>query len=150
MKTLSAKSGTVERQWWIVDADGQNLGRLATVIAETLRGKRSPWYTPHADTGDFVVVVNAEKIAVTGKKREEKRYYRHSGYPGGIKSRTLAEQLERGPEEVLRMAVRGMLPKNRLARKQLLKLKVYAGTEHPHEAQNPQPLRLTRTAEVTA
>jgi len=150
VKTLSAKSGTVERQWWIVDADGQNLGRLATVIAETLRGKRSPWYTPHADTGDFVVVVNAEKIAVTGKKREEKRYYRHSGYPGGIKSRTLAEQLERGPEEVLRMAVRGMLPKNRLARKQLLKLKVYAGTEHPHEAQNPQPLRLTRTAEVTA
>ncbi|MEZ5081297.1 MAG: 50S ribosomal protein L13 [Thermoleophilia bacterium] len=150
MKTLSAKSGTVERQWWIVDADGQNLGRLATVIAETLRGKRSPWYTPHADTGDFVVVVNAEKIAVTGKKREEKRYYRHSGYPGGIKSRTLAEQLERGPEEVLRMAVRGMLPKNRLARKQLLKLKLYAGTEHPHEAQNPQPLRLTRTAEVTA
>ena len=142
MKTLSAKSGTVERQWWIVDADGQNLGRLATVIAETLRGKRSPWYTPHADTGDFVVVVNAEKIAVTGKKREEKRYYRHSGYPGGIKSRTLAEQLERGPEEVLRMAVRGMLPKNRLARKQLLKLKVHAGPEHPHQAQQPKPLEI--------
>lgn len=148
MRTQSAKAGTVERRWWIVDAEGQNLGRLASVIADTVRGKRSPWYTPHVDTGDFVVVVNAERIAVTGNKLRDKRYWRHSGYPGGIKSRTLAEQLERRPEEVIRMAVRGMLPKNRLGRKQLLKLKVYAGPEHPHEAQQPQPLRLTRVAEV--
>ena len=148
MRTQSAKPGTVERRWWIVDAEGQNLGRLASVIADTLRGKRSPWYTPHVDTGDFVVVVNAERIAVTGNKMRDKRYWRHSGYPGGIKSRTLGEQLERRPEEVIRMAVRGMLPKNRLGRKQLLKLKVYAGPEHPHEAQQPQPLRLTRVAEV--
>ncbi len=150
VKTVSAKPGTVERQWWLVDADGQNLGRLASVIAETLSGKRSPWYTRHCDTGDFVVVVNAGKIAVTGKKLQDKRYYRHSGYPGGLRSRTLEEQLERRPEEVLRAAVKGMLPKNRLGRQQLLKLKLYAGPEHPHQAQDPQPLRLTRTAEVSA
>jgi len=150
VKTVSAKSGTVDRQWWIVDADGQNLGRLSTSIAETLRGKRSPWFTPHVDTGDFVVVVNAERVAVTGQKLRDKRYYRHTGYPGGIRSRTLAEQLARGPEEVIRMAVRGMLPKNRLGRKQLTKLKVYAGPEHPHAAQNPQPLRIERKAEVPA
>lgn len=148
MRTESARAGTVERRWWIVDAEGENLGRLASVIADTLRGKRSAWYTPHVDTGDFVVVVNAEKIAVTGNKLREKRYWRHSGYPGGIRSRTLAEQLQRRPEEVLRTAVRGMLPKNRLGRKQLLKLKIYAGPEHPHEAQQPAPLRLTRVAEV--
>jgi len=150
VKTVSAKPGTVDRQWWIVDADGQNLGRLSTSIAETLRGKRSPWFTPHVDTGDFVVVVNAERVAVTGQKLRDKRYYRHSGYPGGIRSRTLAEQLARGPEEVIRTAVRGMLPKNRLGRKQLTKLKVYAGPEHPHAAQNPQPLRVERKAEVPA
>jgi large subunit ribosomal protein L13 len=148
MSTQSAKAGTVDRRWWIVDAEGQNLGRLATVIAETLAGKRSPWYTRHADTGDFIVVVNAAKITVTGKKLQEKRYYRHSGYPGGLRSRTLAEQLDRRPEEVLRMAVRGMLPKNRLGRQQLLKLKIYAAAEHPHAAQKPEPLRLTRKAEV--
>lgn len=148
MSTQSAKAGTVDRRWWIVDAEGQNLGRLATVIAETLAGKRSPWFTRHADTGDFVVVVNADKITVTGNKMQEKRYYRHSGYPGGLKSRTLAEQLDRRPEEVLRMAVRGMLPKNRLGRQQLLKLKIYAAPEHPHAAQKPEPLRLTRKAEV--
>lgn len=148
MSTQSAKAGTVDRRWWVVDADGQNLGRLATVIAETLSGKRSPWYTRHCDTGDFVVVVNADKITVTGKKLQEKRYYRHSGYPGGLKSRTLAEQLERGPEEVLRTAVRGMLPKNRLGRAQLRKLKIYASPEHPHAAQKPEPLRLTRKVEV--
>ncbi len=148
MSTQSAKAGTVERQWWVVDADGQNLGRLATVIAETLSGKRSPWFTRHCDTGDFVVVVNADKIAVTGKKLQEKRYYRHSGYPGGLRSRTLSEQLARGPEEVLRMAVRGMLPKNRLGRAQLRKLKIYASADHPHTAQRPQPLRLTRKAEI--
>jgi large subunit ribosomal protein L13 len=150
VKTVSAKLGTVDRQWWIVDADGQNLGRLSTSIAETLRGKRSPWFTPHVDTGDFVVVVNAERVAVTGQKLRDKRYYRHTGYPGGIRSRTLAEQLARGPEEVIRMAVRGMLPKNRLGRKQLTKLKVYAGPEHPHVAQNPQPFRIERKAEVPA
>ena len=149
MKTVHAKPGTVDRQWWIVDADGQNLGRLSTSIAETLRGKRSPWFTRHVDTGDFVVVVNAERVAVTGQKLRDKRYYRHSGYPGGIRSRTLAEQLARGPEEVIRSAVRGMLP-NRLGRKQLTKLKVYAGPEHPHAAQNPQPLRIERKAEVPA
>lgn len=150
VKTVSAKPGTVERQWWLVDADGQNLGRLASVIAETLSGKRSPWYTRHCDTGDFVVVVNAGKIAVTGKKLQDKRYYRHSGYPGGLRSRTLEEQLERRPEEVLRAAVKGMLPKNRLGRQQLLKLKLYAGPEHPHQAQAPEPLRLTRKAEVAS
>jgi large subunit ribosomal protein L13 len=150
VKTVSAKSGTVDRQWWVVDADGQNLGRMSTSIAETLRGKRSPWFTPHVDTGDFVVVVNAERVAVTGQKLRDKRYYRHTGYPGGIRSRTLAEQLALRPEEVIRMAVRGMLPKNRLGRKQLTKLKVYAGPEHPHTAQNPQPLRIERKAEVPA
>ena len=150
MATVSAKPGTVDRQWWIVDAEGQNLGRLASVIAETLAGKRSPWYTRHCDTGDFVVVVNAEKVAVTGNKLRDKRYWRHSGYPGGIRSRTLGEQLERRPEEVLRKAVRGMLPKNSLGRAQLMKLKIYAGGEHPHAAQQPKPLRLTRVAEVTA
>jgi large subunit ribosomal protein L13 len=150
VKTVSAKPGTVDRQWWVVDADGKNLGRLSTSIAETLRGKRSPWFTPHVDTGDFVVVVNAERIAVTGSKLRDKRYYRHTGYPGGIRSRTLAEQLALRPEEVIRMAVRGMLPKNRLGRKQITKLKVYAGPEHPHGAQNPQPLRIERKAEVPA
>ena len=150
VSTVSAKPGTVDRQWWIVDAEGQNLGRLASVIAETLAGKRSPWYTRHCDTGDFVVVVNAEKVAVTGNKLRDKRYWRHSGYPGGIRSRTLGEQLERRPEEVLRKAVRGMLPKNSLGRAQLMKLKIYAGGEHPHAAQQPKPLRLTRVAEVTA
>lgn len=148
LSTQSAKAGTVDRKWWIVDADGQNLGRLASVIAETLSGKRSTWFTRHADAGDFVVVINADKVAVTGKKMTDKKYYRHSGYPGGIKVRTLAEQLERRPEEVLRMAVRGMLPKNRLGRVQLGKLKIYAGGDHPHAAQKPEPLRLTRKAEV--
>ena len=142
MKTWNAKPNELERRWYVVDADGQILGRLATRIADTLRGKRKPEYTPHVDTGDFVVVVNAEKVAVTGKKLEQKRYYRHSGYPGGLKERTLAEQLERRPTEVLRVAVKGMLPRNRLARQQITKLKIYAGPEHPHEAQKPEPLPL--------
>jgi large subunit ribosomal protein L13 len=142
MKTYNAKPGEVAREWYVVDAEGQTLGRLATQIAETLRGKRKPQYTPHVDTGDFVVVVNADKIAVTGNKLDQKRYYRHSGYPGGLRSRTLREQLDRRPTEVIRTAVRGMLPKNRLARQQLTKLKVYAGPEHPHTAQNPRPLNL--------
>jgi large subunit ribosomal protein L13 len=142
MKTYNAKPGEVAREWYLVDADGLTLGRLATRIADTLRGKRKPEYTPHVDTGDFVVVVNAEKIAVTGNKLDQKRYYRHSGYPGGLRSRTLRQQLERRPTEVLRTAVKGMLPKNRLARHQLTKLKIYAGPEHPHAAQNPRPLDL--------
>ena len=136
-KTWNAKPGEVTRRWYVVDADGQTLGRLATRIADTLRGKGKPEYTPHVDTGDFVVVVNAEKIHVTGNKLEQKMYYRHSGYPGGLRVRTLAEQLERRPEEVLRKAVKGMLPKNKLAARQIVKLKVYAGPDHPHEAQNP-------------
>ena len=139
---MSAKPGEVDRRWYIVDAEGQNLGRLAATIAETLRGKRSPSFTPHVDCGDFVVVTNAGKITVTGQKLDQKRYWRHSGYPGGIRSRTLREQLDRRPEEVIRMAVRGMLPKNSLGRKQLLKMKVYAGSEHPHQAQNPQVMKL--------
>ncbi len=144
MRTYVATPADRERRWLLVDASGQTLGRLATQIADALRGKRKPAYTPHVDTGDFVVVVNAEKITVTGDKRSKKRYYRHSGYPGGLKSRTLAEMLDRRPEEVLRLAVRGMLPRNRLARKQLRKLKVYAGPEHPHAAQRPQPMELAR------
>ena len=140
MKTWNAKAEDVERRWYVVDAEGEILGRLATRIAETLRGKRKPEYTPHVDTGDFVVVVNAEKIAVTGTKLDDKRYYRLSGYPGGLRSRTLREQLERRPTEVVRTAVKGMLPRNRLARRQITKLKVYAGPDHPHEAQKPEPL----------
>jgi large subunit ribosomal protein L13 len=142
MKTYSAKPGEIAREWYLVDAEGQTLGRLATRIADTLRGKGKAQYTPHVDTGDFVVVVNAEKIAVTGNKLDQKRYYRHSGYPGGLRSRTLRDQLERRPTEVLRTAVKGMLPKNRLAARQLTKLKIYVGPEHPHEAQAPKPLDL--------
>ena len=142
MKTYVATPVERERNWLLVDAEGQTLGRLATQIADALRGKRKPEYTPHIDTGDFVIVINAEKISVTGKKLSDKKYYRHSGYPGGLKSRTLEEMLDRRPEEVIRLAVRGMLPKNRLARKQITKLKVYAGPEHPHEAQKPTPLEL--------
>jgi large subunit ribosomal protein L13 len=141
-KTWNAKPGEVERRWYLVDADGKTLGRLATRIADALRGKDKPQYTPHVDTGDFVVVVNAEKIAVTGNKLDDKVYYRHSGYPGGIRSRTLREELERRPTEVIRKAVKGMLPRNRLARAQLTKLKVYAGPEHPHSAQDPKELQL--------
>ena len=143
-KTWNAKPGEVQRRWYLVDAEGQTLGRLATRIADTLRGKDKPQYTPHVDTGDFVIVVNAEKIHVTGKKLDDKIYYRHSGYPGGLRERTLREQLDRRPTEVLRLAVKGMLPRNRLSRAQLTKLKIYAGPEHPHEAQSPQPLDLER------
>jgi large subunit ribosomal protein L13 len=142
MKTWNAKPGEVERRWYLVDAEGQTLGRLATQIADTLRGKLKPEYTPHVDTGDFVVVVNAKKVAVTGNKLDTKLYRRHSGYPGGLRTRTLREQLDRLPTEVLRKAVKGMLPRNRLARAQLRKLKIYAGPEHPHEAQAPKPLKV--------
>ena len=142
-KTWNAKPGDVDRRWYVVDAEGQTLGRLATRIADTLRGKHKAQYTPHVDTGDFVVVVNAEKIAVTGKKLDDKIYYRHSGYPGGLRTRTLREQLERRPTEVLRKAVKGMLPRNRLARQQITKLKIYAGPNHPHEAQAPKTMEVS-------
>ena len=140
MKTYTAKPGEIERAWWVVDAEGKNLGRLATRIADMLRGKNKPQYTPHTDTGDFIVVVNAEKIAVTGKKLTDKVYYRTSIRPGGLKSRTLGETLALMPAEVLRHAVKGMLPKNKLAARQLMKLKIYAGPEHPHAAQLPKEM----------
>jgi len=142
MKTYVATPADRERNWLLVDAEGQTLGRLAAQIAAALRGKRKPEYTPHCDVGDFVVVVNAEKISVTGNKRQDKRYYRHSGYPGGLRSRTLNDMLERRPAEVIRTAVRGMLPRTRLGRAQLRKLKVYAGPDHPHSAQKPQPMEV--------
>jgi large subunit ribosomal protein L13 len=141
-RTYQATSQDRERNWYVVDAEGKTLGRLATRIADVLRGKRKPTYTPHVDVGDFVIVVNAEKIAVTGNKREDKRYWRHSGYPGGIRFRTLGDLLEHRPEEVIRKAVKGMLPRNRLARQQLRKLKIYAGPEHPHQAQKPEQLEI--------
>jgi large subunit ribosomal protein L13 len=142
MKTFVANPETRQRDWFVVDAEGKTLGRLATRIADALRGKHKPEYTPHIDTGDFVIVINAEKVAVTGNKLRDKRYWRHSGYPGGIRSRTLGEMLERRPEEVIRKAVRGMLPRNRLARKQLTKLKIYAGPDHPHAAQQPTEMEV--------
>ena len=132
----------VERKWYVVDAEGRTLGRLATEIAKILRGKNKPQYTPHVDVGDFVVVVNAEKVVVTGKKAEQKVYRRHSGYPGGMKETSYARMMERRPEEILRRAVYGMMPKTRLARRQMGKLKIYAGAEHPHAAQNPQKLEV--------
>jgi len=143
MKTYVANAADRQRDWYVVDAEGKTLGRLATQIADALRGKRKPEYTPHVDTGDFVIVINAERIRVTGDKLNKKVYYRHSGYPGGIKSRTLAEMLDRRPEEVIRKAVKGMLPRNRLARAQLRKLKVYAGPEHPHVAQQPKEMEVS-------
>jgi large subunit ribosomal protein L13 len=142
MKTYVATPATRQRDWLLFDAEGVVLGRLATAVADALRGKRKPEYTPHVDTGDFVVVVNAEKVRVTGNKLDDKRYYRHSGYPGGLRSRTLAEMLERRPEAVIRQAVKGMLPRNRLGRQQLRKLKVYAGPENPHDAQRPKAVEV--------
>ena len=142
MRTFSPKDSDITRQWHVIDASDVVLGRLASQAAVLLRGKHKPIFAPHVDTGDFVIVVNAEKIQVTGNKLDQKMYHRHSGYPGGLKSRTLREQLDRRPTEVIRGAVRGMLPKNRLARQQLTKLKVYAGPEHPHAPQNPRPLNL--------
>jgi large subunit ribosomal protein L13 len=139
MKSYMARPQVVERRWLLIDAEGQTLGRLATEIARLLRGKNKPQYTPHVDTGDFVVVVNAEKVVVTGKKAEQKVYRRHTGYPGGLREMSYEVMLERKPTEILRKAVRGMMPKTRLGRQQLRKLKIYAGPEHPHEAQNPQP-----------
>jgi large subunit ribosomal protein L13 len=138
IRTYSPKLDDIQREWFVVDAKDQTLGRLATQIATLLRGKHKPIYTPHMDVGDFVIVVNADKIRVTGNKLDQKIYYRHSGYPGGIKSRTLRELLDRYPDRVIRLAVRGMLPKNRLGRATIKKLKIYAGDKHPHQAQQPR------------
>ncbi|MDQ7801608.1 MAG: 50S ribosomal protein L13 [Armatimonadota bacterium] len=142
MKTYQQKPSEVQREWFLVDARGKILGRLASRIAAILRGKHKPTFTPHVDGGDFVVVVNAEKVRLTGRKREEKVYYWHSGYPGGIKSATAGQMLERKPEWVLQKAVQRMLPKNPLGRRMLKKLKVYRGPDHPHAAQQPKPLDL--------
>ncbi|MGB9723578.1 MAG: 50S ribosomal protein L13 [Chloroflexia bacterium] len=142
MKTYMPKRGEITQEWYVVDAAGKTLGRLAARIATVLRGKHKAAYTPHLDGGDYVVVVNAEKVVLTGRKREQKVYYHHTGYMGGLRRIPLAEMLERHPERVIRMAVEGMLPRNRLGRAMLRKLKVYAGPNHPHQAQNPKPLEL--------
>lgn len=142
MKTLFAKNTDVVKKWHVVDADGMVVGRLASRIASVLRGKNKPIFTPHADTGDYVIVVNADKIRFTGNKLEKKTYYRHSGYPGGLKQETARNMMHDSPEEIIMLAVRGMLPKNKLGRQQLKKLKVYKGSEHPHTAQNPETLNL--------
>jgi large subunit ribosomal protein L13 len=140
MKTFVTKPAEVERSWFVVDAEGQTLGRLATRIATILRGKHKPIYSPSVDCGDYVVVINAEKIDVTGQRMDQKMYYHYSGYPGGLTETTLREQLNKHPNRVIESAVKGMLPKNALGRKMFRKLKVYAGAEHPHHAQQPQPL----------
>jgi len=142
MKTYLAKKGEVERKWYVVDASDKIVGRLATKIATILRGKHKPVYTPHVDTGDFVIVVNAEKIKFTGTKLEKKIYYRHTGYIGGLKETPAKKMLEKKPEEIIRLAVKGMLPKGRLGRRLLKKLKVYRGSEHPHQAQQPEKLEI--------
>jgi large subunit ribosomal protein L13 len=142
MKTYVAKPSTIEKKWYVVDAKGKTLGRLATVVADTLRGKRKPIYTPNIDTGDFVIIINAEQIVVTGNKPKQKMYYHHSGYPGGLTEESYEKLLARRPEEVIRRAVKGMLPHNTLGRAQIRKLKIYTGAEHPHEAQMPVPLEI--------
>jgi large subunit ribosomal protein L13 len=142
MKSYMARPLEVERKWYVVDAEGKHLGRLATEIVRVLRGKNKPQYTPHVDVGDFVVVVNADRVAVTGRKAEQRVYRRHSGYPGGMKETSYEQMFTRRPTEVLRKAVYGMMPKTRLARKQFKKLKIYAGPEHPHAAQDPQTLEV--------
>jgi large subunit ribosomal protein L13 len=138
MKSYMARPQEVERKWYVVDAEGQTLGRLAVEIAKILRGKYKPQYTPHVDTGDFVVVVNADRVEVTGRKAEQKVYRRHTGYPGGLRETSYEVMMQRKPTEILRKAVWGMMPKSRLARQQFKKLKIYAGAEHPHAAQTPQ------------
>jgi len=142
MKTYQAKKEEVEHQWYLVDAEGKVLGRLATELAKILRGKNKPIYTPHVDTGDFVIVVNAGKVALTGKKMKDKIYYHHTGYPGGIREISAEKLLAKKPTEMIRIAVKGMLPKNSLGRQMIQKLKIYAGAKHPHEAQKPVPLQL--------
>lgn len=142
MKTFSAKPETVQRDWYVIDAEGQTLGRLATEVARRLRGKHKPEYTPHVDTGDYIVIINAEKVRVTGKKATDKIYYSHTGYPGGIKEISFEKLIARAPERAIEGAVKGMLPKGPLGRDMYRKLKVYAGTAHPHAAQQPQELKI--------
>lgn len=143
MKSYMARPLQVERKWYVVDAEGKTLGRLAAEIARILRGKNKAQYTPHVDTGDFVVVVNADRVTVSGKKAEQKLYRRHTGYPGGLRETSYGQMMERKPTEILRKAVYGMMPKTRLARQQFKKLKIYAGPEHPHEAQRPEPYEVS-------
>jgi large subunit ribosomal protein L13 len=145
-RTYSAKPAEVNRTWYVVDAEGKTLGRLASTIAATLRGKHKPIFTPHIDTGDFVVVVNAEKVKVTGNKETQKFYYRHSNYPGGLKTQSLKDLRERHPDRIIENAVRGMIPRTTLGKQQMTKLKIYSGSEHPHTAQNPVALELDDTA----
>jgi len=139
---LTAEEARAQREWWVVDASGKTLGRLASEIAKILRGKHKPTFTPHVDCGDFVIVVNADKFVVTGNKLDTVRYYRHSRYPGGLKSRTMREMLRKHPERIIYEAVRGMMPKTRLGRAQMRKLRVYASSDHPHQAQKPKKLEL--------
>ncbi|MCL2136516.1 MAG: 50S ribosomal protein L13 [Coriobacteriia bacterium] len=142
MSTYYAKKGDVKQEWLLIDAEGLVLGRLASFAAQILKGKLKPQYTPHVDTGDYVVIINADKIKVTGAKVTDKVYYHHSGYPGGLKQETFAQVMERHPERIIERAIRGMLPKNRLGRAMGKKLKVYAGPDHPHQAQTPRPIKL--------
>jgi large subunit ribosomal protein L13 len=148
LPTYSPKPGDVTRAWHVIDAEDVVLGRLATEVATLLRGKHKPTFAPHVDTGDFVIIVNAEKVALTGNKREQKFAYRHSGYPGGLRKRSFGELLDSKPEYLLEKVVKGMLPKNKLGRAQAKKLKVYAGPEHPHAAQQPQAREITKIAQV--
>ena len=143
MKTPLPKVNEIEKKWFVVDASGKVLGRLATQLATRLRGKHRPDFTPHLDTGDFIIVVNAEKIKLTGQKLDQKMYHRHSGYLGGLKSVDARTMLDKRPEDVIRLAVKRMMPKNKLARQQIKKLKIYRGTEHPHQAQMPEPLEIS-------
>ena len=147
MRTYTPKPGDIQRQWHVIDATDVVLGRLASQTATLLRGKHKPTFAPHVDAGDFVIIINAEKVALTGSKLEKKRAYRHSGYPGGLKSSSYAELLEKHPVRAVEKAIRGMLPKNSLGRQQLAKLKVYAGAEHPHAAQQPTPYTLDQVAQ---
>ncbi|GEO95031.1 MULTISPECIES: 50S ribosomal protein L13 [Kocuria] len=147
MRTYTPKPGDIQRQWHVIDATDVVLGRLASQTATLLRGKHKPTFAPHVDAGDFVIIINAEKVALTGSKLEKKRAYRHSGYPGGLKSTSYAELLEKNPVRAVEKAIRGMLPKNKLAAQQMSKLKVYAGPEHPHGAQQPQTFEFTQVAQ---
>ncbi|MEV5413877.1 50S ribosomal protein L13 [Thermopolyspora sp. NPDC052614] len=147
MRTFSPKAADVERQWYVIDASGVVLGRLASQIATLLRGKHKPIFAPHVDTGDFVIVINADKVVLTGKKLEQKKAYRHSGYPGGLRSLPYSELMERRPDRAVEKAVKGMLPKNSLGRKMAKKLKVYAGPDHPHQAQQPVPFEIAQIAQ---
>ena len=139
-KTIATTPGVIERRWWVVDAKGMTLGRVASKVAPLLRGTHKTYFTPHLDTGDYVIIVNADKIHVTGKRMDQKIYYRHSGYPGGLKSMTLREMMDKFPTRALRLSIKGMLPKGPLGRRMFKKLKIYAGADHPHQAQQPQSL----------